>query len=86
MSERSFEEFLAELEANAADADAHEREMLESPPPPTIPTPRKREISITDPADNPQIPKPAPRFCRTCGAPLRPQVRFCTQCGRPVNA
>jgi hypothetical protein len=85
MSERSFKEFLAELEANAADADAQEREMLESPPP-TVHTPQAREVSITAPADTPQPPKPAPRFCRTCGAPLRPQVRFCTQCGRPVDA
>jgi zinc-ribbon domain len=37
-------------------------------------------MSVTPPSAS------APRFCRKCGAPLRPGTRFCHHCGNPVGA
>lgn len=83
MSERSFEEFLADLEANAAEMDAQERALFESPPLESTPEVTNQRY-VEPPGGSQSSTKPPPRFCRYCGAPLRPQGRFCTQCGKPI--
>jgi hypothetical protein len=86
MTERSFEEFLADLEARAAEEDEAERNLLESAPlagakirSVVAAASRSKSVASSAPA-----PKRRPKFCRHCGASLKPEGKFCTQCGQRI--
>ncbi len=86
MTERSFEEFLADLEARAAEEDEAERTLLQSTPlagakigSVVAAASRAKSMASSVPA-----PKRQPKFCRHCGATLKSRSKFCTQCGQRI--
>jgi hypothetical protein len=87
MSERSIEEFLADLEARAIEQDEHERMLLESLDQ-GISTVRSAVSVVSrlrSASGSPSAGKQRPRFCGHCGAPLAAEHSFCTQCGQPIE-
>jgi hypothetical protein len=88
MSERSIEEFLAALEARAAEEDERERELLESSGV-EISAVRSAVSAMSRPKSTSQdasAKKQRPRFCGHCGASLAAEHSFCTQCGQPIES
>ena len=99
MPERSLEEFLAALERQAEEDDEAERSLL-SPPtrgaqtsgqrPPVDnaleqATTKLRAENLPGMVEAAAAQSKRPKFCRHCGAKLKPEGRFCTKCGQPIE-
>lgn len=97
MSEETFAEFLASLDARAAEEDEAERALL-SPPTPVgrigssaasgLASALQKQvksqlISASDESEPDRAERP--RFCSRCGAALKPEGRFCSKCGAPIQ-
>ena len=63
-----------------------EPEPVSEPDPEPASKPEPEPVSEPEPESDPASqPAPGPRFCRSCGAPLRENARFCTACGQKVG-
>lgn len=86
MSERSFAEFLAALEQQAATDEEDEAILLAPSPMQAGPAFASASgMEVAPPAATPPDDGEArPRFCRHCGMQLQAHWRFCGRCGRPI--
>jgi hypothetical protein len=98
MSEETFAEFLASLDARATEEDEAERELLAPPTPAkqigssTVSSlaselqkqVKGRHASTSDESE--PVQETRPRFCSRCGTALKPEGRFCSKCGAPIKA
>ncbi|MBN1246064.1 MAG: zinc ribbon domain-containing protein [Anaerolineae bacterium] len=96
MTEQSIADFLAELDARAAERDEEERALLT--PPRQLGAIGKTVVAGVAAGLRQQIQNAPttrltdttsserPKFCRHCGAALKPEGRFCTKCGEPIEA
>ena len=66
-----------EFQRDLLGGEAVEQERTVRKPKPAVPTADKTQLGPTPTGD-------APRFCRHCGAPLRPGANFCNKCGAKI--
>ena len=92
MTERSFAEFLADLDHQAAQDDEDEQTLLTAGAIGAAGAVAAKAAKAAVGAARTviervptQVVTQSPKFCRQCGVELKPEWRFCTKCGATIS-